>query len=206
LEGKEADARKRFHDKNWNNLRWRLLFRVFFSRFVMSRLGRDPEFFRYVEGAVSNLFLERTKYALTVLPTHENPFLDYILTGNFSRRLPRYLRRDRFEAVRDGLDRLTLFHGSIEKAGCAHEKSGFDGFNLSNIFEYVDPKTCQELYSELLAVARPGSRLAYWNTLVPRRCPPGLADRVTPLTELSEHLLARDLAFFYRNFWVDEVM
>ena len=206
LEDKKADARKSFYDKNWNNLRWRLLFRVFFSRFVMGRLGRDPEFFRYVKGSVSDRILERTKYALTVLPTHENPFLDYILTGNFSRRLPRYLRPDRFEAVRDGLDRRTLFHGSIEKGGCAHEKSGFDGFNLSDIFEYLDPMTCRELYSELLAVARPGSRLAYWNTFVPRRCPPELADCVTPLTELSERLFARDLAFFYCNFWVDEVM
>ena len=206
LEDKKADARKNFYDKNWNNLRWSLLFRVFFSRFVMGRLGRDPEFFRYVEGSVSDRILERTKYALTVLPTHENPFLEYILTGNFSRRLPRYLRPDRFEAVRDGLDRLTLFHGSIEKAGCLHEKSGFDGFNLSDIFEYLDPTTCRELYSELLAVARPGSRLAYWNTFVLRRCPPELADCITPLTELSERLFVRDLAFFYCNFWVDEVM
>jgi len=206
LEDKKADARKSFYDKNWNNLRWRFLFHAFFSRFVMGRLGRDPEFFRYVEGSVSDRILERTKYALTVLPTHENPFLDYILTGNFSRRLPCYLRPDRFEAVRDGLDRLTLFHGSIEKAGCAHRGSGFDGFNLSDIFEYLDPTTCRELYSELIAVARPGSRLAYWNTFVPRRCPPELADRVTPLTELSERLLARDLAFFYCSFFVDEVV
>lgn len=206
LEDKKADARKSFYDKNWNNLRWRLLFRVFFSRFVMGRLGRDPEFFRYVEGPVSDRFLERTKYALTVLPTHENPFLDYILAGNFSRSLPRYLRPDRFEAVRDGLDRLTLFHGSIAMAGCAHAKSGFDGFNLSDIFEYLDPTTSRELYSKLLAVARSGSRLAYWNMLVPRGCPPEFADRVTPLTELSERLFARDLAFFYCNFWVDEVM
>ena len=70
----------------------------------------------------------------------------------------------------------------------------------------TDPTTCRELYSELLAVARPGSRLAYWNTFVPRRCPPEFADRVTPLTELSEQLFARDLAFFYCNFWVDEVV
>ena len=69
-----------------------MLFRVFFSRFVMGRLGRDPEFFRYVEGSVSDRILSRTRHALTVLPTHANPFLAYILTGNYGDALPRYLR------------------------------------------------------------------------------------------------------------------
>ena len=34
---------------SWDTWRWRLLFRLFFSRTVMGRLGRDPEFFRYVD-------------------------------------------------------------------------------------------------------------------------------------------------------------
>ncbi len=32
----------------------------------MGRLGRDPEFFRYVEGSVAERILERVEYALTV--------------------------------------------------------------------------------------------------------------------------------------------
>ena len=98
---------------------------------------------------------------------------------------------------------FTVTHAS---GHCCHITSSRSVVHLSDIFEYLDPTTCRELYSELLAVARPGSRLAYWNTFVPRRCPPKFADRVTPLTELSERLFARDLAFFYCNFWVDEVM
>ena len=89
---------------------------------------------------MSDRVLQRTKYALTVLPTHDNPFLEYILTGTYKRSLPRYLQPNRFEAVRNGLDRLTLFHGSIEDAGRNHAGSGFDGFNLSDIFEYFIPK------------------------------------------------------------------
>src|SRR5205814_4832973 len=46
--GTEAD-RIAFYAREWNNLRWKLLFRVFFSRFVMGRLGRDPAFFQYVK-------------------------------------------------------------------------------------------------------------------------------------------------------------
>ena len=57
LDEKDEEARKAFYRRTWNNLRWRLLFRVFFSRFAMGRLGRDPEFFRYVEGSVAERIL-----------------------------------------------------------------------------------------------------------------------------------------------------
>ena len=205
LEPKDEAARREFWNKSWNNWRWRLLFRVFFSRFLMGRLGRDPEFFRYVEGSVSDRIMQRAHYALTVLPTHGNPYLDYIATGNFSSALPRYLRPEHFEAIRSGLDRLTLFHGPIERAARVHAATGFDAFNLSDIFEYIDTKATSEFYGELLNVARPGARLAYWNTFVPRSCPAEYAGRVEPLTELSAELFARDMAFFYCHFQVDEV-
>ena len=206
LDLKDVPARQHFYDHVWNNWRWRLLFRVFYSRFVMGRLGRDPEFFRYVTGSVSDRILRRTKYALTQLPTDANPFLEYILTGNFSRTLPDYLQPDRFEAVRNGLHRLTLFHGSIEKAAMACHESGFDGFNLSDIFEYLSESHSAKIYEQLISFAKPGARLAYWNTFVPRSHPPELVDRIRSLDDLAEKLFLRDLAFFYERFVVEEVV
>jgi S-adenosylmethionine-diacylglycerol 3-amino-3-carboxypropyl transferase len=205
LSEKDEAARHDFYERRWNNLSWKLMFRVFFSRFVMGRLGRDPEFFRYVEGAVSERILSRARYALTVLPTHSNPFLNYILTGNFSRSLPRYLEPERFEAVREGLARLTLFPGSVLDAARADDGGGFDGFNLSDIFEYLDGPTCTDIFEGILTVAKPGARLAYWNMLAPRRCPEELSDRVTPLADLARELFERDKAFFYSAFVVEEV-
>jgi S-adenosylmethionine-diacylglycerol 3-amino-3-carboxypropyl transferase len=204
FEPKDRGARDVFWT-SWNNRRWRWLFGLFFNRFLMGRLGRDPEFFRYVETGVAQHFLERARHGLTVLPTHTNPFLDYIAYGNFTRTLPRYLRREQFDKVRSGLDRLTLYHGSIEQAGQAHRRDGFDAFNLSDIFEYLDASAARELYAALVAVATPGARLAYWNTLVPRGRPEELAARVQPLADLSRDLFERDLAFFYGAFHVDEV-
>ena len=205
LEPKDRQAREDFWTGKWNNWRWRLLFRVFFSRFLMGRLGRDPEFFRYVEGSVSDRFMERARYALTVLPTDRNPYLEYVATGHFSSALPRYLQPDRFEAIREGLDRLTLFHGPIEQAAHEHAGGGFDAFNLSDIFEYVDEQTSSTIYGRLLDTARPGARLAYWNTLVPRSRPAEFAGRAEPLAQLSDELFAQDKAFFYCRFQVDEV-
>ena len=52
-EEKDLAERRRFYAEVWDNRRWRLLFRLFFSRRVMGRLGRDPAFFRDVEGSVA---------------------------------------------------------------------------------------------------------------------------------------------------------
>ena len=205
LSKKELPQRRDFYTKRWNTFRWRLLFRCFFSRFVMGRLGRDPEFFRYVEGSVSSRILARTEHALTELPTDQNPYLNYILTGNFGNALPHYLRRENFEAIRDGLDRLTVFQGPIQAAAVELGQTGFDGYNLSDIFEYLDDGLCLEIYTQLLNQARPGARLAYWNMLVPRQVPPELADRVHVLADVSNRLFWRDQAWFYSKFVVEEV-
>ncbi len=205
LSERNDSERRRFYDETWNNLRWRCLFRVFFSRWAMGRLGRDPEFFRYVEGSVAERILSRARYALTVLPTHANPYLDYITSGTFHRSLPRALRPENFEAIRAGLHRVRPFLGSVEDAARAFPAGGFDGFNLSDIFEYLDPPACERTYRALLEHARPGARLAYWNMLVPRRVPPGLADRVVSHEARARELFAQDLAFFYSAFVLEEV-
>lgn len=197
-----------FYHRRWNNWRWRLLFRVFFSRFVMGRLGRDPEFFRYVQGSVGQRILERTAHALTDLSTHDNPYLIYILSGNYGAALPRYLRPENFAGVRAGLDRLHVVRGSIDEVALTwtnRTDGGFDGYNLSDIFEYMSPELTSAVYGRLLSSARPNARLTYWNMLVPRSRPVEFAHRVTPQTELAAELFRRDKAWFYSAFLVDEV-
>lgn len=205
LAEKDGASRRSFYDSVWNTWRWRTLFRLFFSRGVMERLGRDKTFFCFADGPIAERVLQRTEHALRQLPTHSNPYLEYIVTGSFQRALPRYLEPERFEAIRSGLDRLTLVHRSIDAAGFEYQQDGFDGFNLSNIFEYLSPKLASQTYENLLAVAKPGARLAYWNTFVPRGIPDHLQSEVRHLSELSSQLFQRDRAFFYQRFLVDEV-
>lgn len=75
LAGGTPGERRAFYDRHWHTLRWRLLFKVFFSRFVMGRLGRDPAFFKYVEGSVADRILARSRYALSELDPADNPYL-----------------------------------------------------------------------------------------------------------------------------------
>jgi S-adenosylmethionine-diacylglycerol 3-amino-3-carboxypropyl transferase len=201
---KSRAERVAFYDNVWDNWRWRLMFKVFFSRRVMGLMGRDPEFFRYVEGSVADRIMKRAEYAFTVLPTHSNPYLNFIFTGGFGSALPRYLDRERYAALREGMDRVELVRGPAQDV--AKSRGPFDGFNLSDIFEYLDPPTCASIYGMLLDASRPGARLAYWNMLVPRRRPDAMAGRVKSLAERAEALFSADRAFFYSAFVLEEVV
>ncbi len=205
LTERSRNERIEFYDKKWNNRRWRFLFQLFFSRTMMGRLGRDPEFFRYVEGSVSERILNRTKQALTLLETHSNPYLEYILTGSFTQARPDWTRPDVLNGIRENAAKLTLYQGGIEDAARHFADGGFDGYNLSDIFEYLDPAASAALYGSLLNTANNKARLAYWNMLVPRTCPPEHTNSITPLKETAAQLFARDRAFFYSAFHVDEV-
>jgi S-adenosylmethionine-diacylglycerol 3-amino-3-carboxypropyl transferase len=196
LAPRSRDERVEFFDRRWDNRRWRLLFRLFFGRFLQGRLGRDPQFLAHVEGSVTDGLLARTRRALTELDPAANPMVAYVLTGGFGARLPRYLEPERFAAVRAGCARITLRRGPVQSA-----EGAFDGFHLSDVFEYLSPPTSQAVFRALVAKARPGARLAYWNMLVDRRCGAGVA----PLDELAGELHARDRGWFYRAFCVDEV-
>lgn len=202
LREKSRREREEFYSRKWDTWRWRLIFKVFFSRFVMGRMGRDPEFFRYVEGDVAGRILRRVEHALTVLPTHDNPFMTYILTGNFGKALPLYARPEYFPKVRENLDRLLIVKGTIGD-GAAKAGGRFHALNLSDIFEYMNPTEFQGVAEELLGYCAPGARLAYWNMLVPRRISAILPERAEYLAALSEELLLEDRAFFYQAFHVD---
>lgn len=204
LRPKSLDERRSFYRNTWNNWRWRLMFRVFFSRKLMGLLGRDPEFFRYVEGSVSERILKRTEYALTKLDPAMNPYIHWILTGRFDGALPAALREENFEPIRRNLDRLEWRCGSLEES--LRQDRKFDCFNLSDIFEYMSPSSYEQLLKLIVSSARPGARLAYWNMLAPRHRPDSLAMSLRPLVELSSQLFARDQAFFYSAFVVEEVV
>jgi S-adenosylmethionine-diacylglycerol 3-amino-3-carboxypropyl transferase len=204
LRAKPVEERRSFYDEKWNNLRWRTMFAVFFSRKLMGLLGRDPEFFRYVEGSVSQKILQRTEYALTELDPAQNPYIQWILTGRHNGALPTALREENFEAIQRNLDRLRWRQGALEESLGGDEK--FDCFNLSDIFEYMSPSSYQQLLSVIVRSSQRGARLAYWNMLVPRRRPKSMAAELRPLPELSAKLFSQDQAFFYSAFVVEEVV
>lgn len=206
LAGGDESERERFYRETWDNWRWRLLFRLFFSRFVMGRLGRDPSFFRYVEGSVAERILARTRHALTRLDPAENPYLQWILTGRHLTALPYALRSENFDAIRNSLDRLEWHCLPLEDFLEQEGERSIDRFNLSDIFEYMSEENYHLLLERIHRAGRAGGRLAYWNMLAPRRRPETMATILRPLDDLAKQLFLEDKAFFYSAFVVEEIV
>jgi len=206
LHPKSREQRERYYHVAWNSTRWRWMFRLFFSRVVMGKLGRDPSFFQYVEGSVADRILARTRHALTELDPAQNPYLQWILTGQHTMALPYALRAENFESIRSNLDRLEWRCQSLEEFLEEAGADSIDRFNLSDIFEYMSQENYHQLLQQLAHAGRAGGRLAYWNMLVPRSRPADMAAELKPLTELAARLHQADKAFFYSAFVVEELV
>lgn len=202
LAPRDRAGRAAYFDARIDGWRWRLAARIFFSRFVMSRLGRDPAFFAHAQGGLAEHVLARLRHAAVDLDPTANPYLRWIMTGTHADALPLPWRRPEWETIRDRLDRVALHLGPVETAPAR----GAAGFYLSDIFEYMDEAETARVYGALLAMGRPGARLVCWNMMVPRRAPPVLAARVTRRAALEDRLKRRDKAFFYSDFVVEEMV
>jgi len=208
LEARSRDERAAFHDERWDGWRWRLLFRLFFSRWTMGRLGRDPALFRYVEGPVAERLLERARHALVELDPSANPYLHWIVRGRHGAALPAWLQPEQFETLRSRIDRLTPVLGDLGEALPELRRTGppFARFNLSDVFEYLSPEASSDLLSTCCDAGEPGGRLLYWNMLALRSRPPALAERLEPMVDRAAALHVTDRAFFYRRLVIEEIL
>jgi S-adenosylmethionine-diacylglycerol 3-amino-3-carboxypropyl transferase len=199
-----TEARQRFYEQRWNTWRWRLMFALFFSRWTMSRLGRDASSFHYVEGSVAQRILQRTEYALTKLDPAQNPYLHWILLGRHRDVLPYALRAETFEAIRNNIDRLEWHCTSLGEY-LQREANSIDCFNLSDVFEYSSQAEYEQLLQGCIRAGRQGGRLAYWNMLVKRQRPEHMSRHLKPMSDLARSLHAQDKAWFYSAFVVEEI-
>ena len=204
LEEKTTQQREEFYDKKWNNVRWQLLFRIFFSKTVMGKLGRDKAFFRYVNVNVAEHILERTKYAVTQLDTSQNSYLQYIINGKYDKALPVAYRKENFEKIKQNIDKLILLSESVETFLEREDVGYISKYNFSDIFEYMDDSQMCKIFEKIFTKSGQGSRIAYWNMLADKRASKYFENLEYKEKE-SQELLKKDKAFFYSNFIIEEI-
>ncbi|MGL1936078.1 MAG: BtaA family protein [Fibrobacterales bacterium] len=204
LEKKSFDEQENFYAKKWNTWRWRLMFKVFFSKWLMGKAGRDKEFFKYVVDDVPSNIHRRVAHALTKISCHQNSYLNFILTGSYNGVLPYYLRKEYFTKIKTNIDNLEI-HQATSSEVFKKVSGTFDAINLSDIFEYMNPELFKRVADEILDNANSGARLVYWNMMVPRKVSELYPERVQCDEMLSDSLLSVDNAFFYQKLYVDTV-
>ncbi|MFN8359172.1 MAG: DUF3419 family protein [Candidatus Kapaibacterium sp.] len=199
FEPKTAVKQDEFYTSVWNSMRWRLLFSLFFSRFVLGRLGRDPEFLKEVDGSVSQFIFANAERHLRSVACLGNYYLHFILTGTYGTFLPHYARPENFDIIKSRLDNLVIYHGLIDDA---LEKYGsFSVFNLSDIFEYMSPAIFASVTERLVRSSMMNARYAYWNLMVDRRMSRIHSDLQHSPDSILLH--AQDKCFFYNAFILD---
>jgi S-adenosylmethionine-diacylglycerol 3-amino-3-carboxypropyl transferase len=174
--------------------------------FYLGCFGRDPNFFNYVDGDVSKRFLERAHYGMTALDPSKNPYLQWIFFGCHKTALPCALRPENFEKIQKNIDKLEWRLQSVEDFLATPDAASIDRYNLSDIFEYMSLDNYHQLLERLIACGRSGTRLAYWNLLVPRQRPDYLADQLNSLSSRADELHLRDKTFFYSAFILEEIV
>lgn len=199
---KNGVEQKAYYEQHWNNLRWRLLFRIFFGKMVMGRVGRDPEFLKQVDIPVSTFIFQMAEKELSHTKAQVNYMLYYTLNGVYGAGLPHYVREENYPKVKANLDRLHLFQGTAENALLQFPEISY--MNLSDIFEYMNPELFGDVSGKLRDRSATDVRIAYWNLMVPREISQVLPRDFNLDKSLSEKLSEEDKGFFYRKFIIDQ--
>lgn len=200
---KSAQEQKAFYDKHWNTWRWRLLFKIFFSKYVMGKYGRDPEFLKQVNVNVGEFIFKKAEQQLQSKKAQRNFILHYNLTSSFGNNYPHYLRKENYDLIKKNINRLKIHKGYAEEA--IKEYGQFDAMNLSNIFEYLDNETFSKVATDLINGSNPDAKLAYWNLMVPRKIST-INTKANYQKEVSQNLSQKDKGFFYSQFIVDQII
>ncbi|MEW5900184.1 MAG: DUF3419 family protein [Acidobacteriota bacterium] len=196
---------KEFYSRGWNSRRWQALFRVFFGKFLLGILGRDPSYFRYVSlDRVSEVLLLRAKRGLTEVPIRSNYYVEYILTQAYSRleSSPPYICPSNFEKLKENIGRLRLVNAYLDDYLDTLSPNSVSKFNLSDIFEYMSDWNVESTLQKTASISRPDSRMAFWTLFIPRQIPPGLAGQIQDLSAEYEKLFIQARTFFYGSFCV----
>lgn len=160
FEKRTIDEQRKYYYRRWDTFRWRLVTKYFFARNIMEKSGRDKAFFRYVETDVAKQVLQCFERGLLQIPLWDNPYIHYLLLGTFTEEaMPYALREENFLAIKKNIDRLEIRKSCLEEYLESLDTHTIDGFNLSDIFEYMSVENMENLYGKILRVAKKGQEL-----------------------------------------------
>lgn len=198
---KSDKKQEEFYTKKWNNRRWKFLFKIFFSKQIMGKVGRDPEFVKQVTIPVGEYIYQKAENHLKSVNCQNNFMLQHIMTGKYGTDIPHYIREENYLKVKQNIDKIILFKGYAQEA---IEKWGpFDGMNLSDIFEYQPMDVFKTVSNQLVAGLNENGIICYWNLMVPRKIS-DVEENVFYKKQISEELTKIDKGFFYNCFIVDQ--
>ncbi len=195
FETKSEEEQILFYEKQWNNRMWRLLLKVFFSKFILGKFGRHPDMLKEVDINVGDFIKSHAHDHLRSTLCQKNYFLQMILLGKYHNDLPFYLREENFEKIKKNIHNIQFKESYPQNATLINDEK-FDFVNFSNIFEYMDAQIFSKTVTEINENLNINAIAAYWNLMVPREF--STINQSFSKVEFSNQL--NDKGFFYRDF------
>ncbi len=200
--GPQNEKHKAKFAKRIDKFAIKILFRIYFSKKIMGKLGRSKRHFSHVNDSIANYLISKTREFILNDQAHANGYICFIATGSFGKHLPFYMRKENYESIKSNLHKIELKLGNVEDALNKH--IAYDSFNLSNIFEYMSMTEFKSITETFKQHAKIGAHFAYWNLFVPRKLSDILPEYFLQNNPLTQTLHEKDKLFFYKNFIVEE--
>lgn len=182
LSFENIEEQKKFYEKKWNSWLWRLCFGLAFNEYTS---------------------VERLNQVVNNVPNETNPYIHYILEGNYQiDALPRALRPEFFDQIQSKISAIRLANVPIELA----DKGNFDGFNLGTYFDQFQGNDAQRCYEALLKRANPEARLVWWSRQRKPEIVVPVDGKSQFLDELTKKLFKQDKSWLSQSLYVHEVI
>ena len=195
------EEQRRYFDKRWNTMQWRLLFKLAFNKRMLAKRGLTADYFKFDDGSTSfaESFFRRSRHAMCEIPIQTNYFLAQYLRGKYlsTAAVPAYLREENLALIRDRLDRIEIVTSDAQGWLGRQADSSIHAFSLSNICELMSPEEAGRLFAEVARTAAPSARICFRNLIVPRGVSDHLNAKIILDEPLSRDLLAQDRSFVY---------
>jgi S-adenosylmethionine-diacylglycerol 3-amino-3-carboxypropyl transferase len=120
------------------------------------------------------------------------------------RAVPRYLKAEHFESLREGVGRIEAVRASLAERLAQEPAGSIDRFVLLDAQDWMDDRRLTELWSEIQRTARPGARVIFRTagdvTILPGRIPDSLLSRWSYEADASRDFHAADRSSIYGGF------
>lgn len=192
---------RRFYHERWNTLWWRMNIRYGTQSSFYRMVLPDPSYIAHVEldQPVGAYMLNRFEHTLTTALARDNHFLAVVFLGRYhnEQAMPAFLVEEHYEAIRSQLDKLQIVTAPIDAYLAGTPDGSFDAYSLSDISGWTELDQFQQILGDVVRTGRPGARFVYRNFLTKRSIPESLLGSVEPLTDVTERLDQKDLAWVY---------
>jgi S-adenosylmethionine-diacylglycerol 3-amino-3-carboxypropyl transferase len=198
---KNPEEQQDFYRQYWDSKRTRLMFDLFFNKYVLAKRGLKGDYFHFDDGSdsFSTSFFNRFSRALRDIPVKGNYFLHLYLKGCYRSldELPDYLLEKHFNTIKARLDRIKVVTADAKEWLSAMPDNSLNCLGLSNICELMDQEDTLRFFNEVYRTACPEARISFRNLMIPREVPEILHDRIVPDKTLSKTIYENDRSFVY---------